>query len=527
MQRTLSILLLTVAALTGCGGSGSGSSSSSSAAAPVSTAATTTQTQSAPVASSTQSPNGSNGSGGLAGADLRTYDARDYHLLVPQSYDPQTPMPLLVMFHGSGDTADNFNRTLQASGWHAAAEAEGVILVVPDTKSPFQSFPVWSGNPNNDIPEMRTELAGVTELLAQDVLTRFNVDLTSVHALGFSDGGLFNAAVGLSEASFASHSIWGYGWGGFYISQPARQGPVRFRCGTADRFHPNAVQSEAFLAAQGHATDLRELAGVGHTMSGLSTDPDAELRVLKGLALSAVPSGALNSSTPTTPTTPTTGTGSGGTGGQPGLQTRSVQTQAQAGLPSIAIDYDVYVPSTYTAQTPHPIVFAANMGMTPWRALAEQEGVIVVDFRDHDRNGGFNFNYDVLGLNAILTDVEGAFNVDTKRRYYHGFSAGAHWGYVVVLSNANTFAGLGINAGSMGLSIQQGVWPGQVSRKIPIAIRHGVTDQVVPVAAGQQDRARLMNANHPVAYEEFQGGHTVSTADAQAIWNALQAARAP
>tara|TARA_R110002072_G_scaffold28682_1_gene91756 strand:+ start:991 stop:2568 length:1578 start_codon:yes stop_codon:yes gene_type:complete len=525
MQRTL-LLLLTAAALVGCGGSGSGSSSASSAAAPVSTAATTTQTQTAPVASA-QSPTGSNGSGGQAGADLRTYDARDYHLLVPQSYDPQTPMPLLVLFHGSGDTAANFDRTILAAGWHAAAEAEGVILVVPDTKSPFQSFPVWSGNPNNDLPQMRTELAGVTELLAQDVLTRFNVDLTSVHALGFSDGGLFNAAVGLSESSFASHSIWGYGWGGFYISQPAGLGPVRFRCGTADRFYPNAVQSEAFLAAQGHPSDLRELAGVGHTFTGLSTDPTAELRVLKGLALSAVPGGALSSPAPTTPTTPPGVTGSGGTGGQPGLQTRSVQTQAQAGLPSISIDYDVYVPSTYTPQTPLPVLFAANMGLTPWRALAEQEGLIVVDFRDHDRNGGFNFNYDVLGLNAILTEVEGAFNVDTKRRYYHGFSAGAHWGYVVVLSNANTFAGLGINAGSMNLAIQQGVWPGQVSRQIPIAIRHGITDAVVPVAAGQADRTRLMNANHPVAYEEFQGGHTVSVADAQAIWNALRTARAP
>lgn len=525
MQRTF-FLFLTLLALVGCGGSGSGSSAST--AAPVSTAATTTQTQASPVASSSApNPNGSGGTGGLAGAEQRTYDARDYRLLVPQSYDPATPMPLLVLFHGSGDTADNFDRTLMAAGWHAAAEAEGVILVVPDTKSPFQSFPIWSGNPNNDLPQMRTELTNVTELLAQDVLTRFNVDLTSVHALGFSDGGLFTAAVGLSESSFASHSIWGYGWGGFYISPPARQGPVRFRCGTLDNFHPGAVQSEAFLAAQGHATNFRELAGVGHSFSGLSTDPAAELRVLKGLATSVVPTGALSTTTPaTTPTTPAA-TGSGGTGGQPGLQTRTVQTQAQAGLPAVSIDYDVYVPSTYTPQTPLPLLIAANMGMTPWRALAEQEGVIVIDFRDHDRNGGFNFNYDVLGLNAILAEVEGAFNVDTKRRYYHGFSAGAHWGYVVVLSNSASFAGLGINAGSMNLAIQQGVWPGQVTRKIAIAIRHGITDAVVPVGAGQADRTRLMNANHPVAYEEFQGGHTVSTADATAIWNALKNSRAP
>jgi predicted esterase len=167
------------------------------------------------------------------------------------------------------------------------------------------------------------------------------------------------------------------------------------------------------------------------------------------------------------------------------------------------------------------------MGPTPWRALADQEGILVVDFRDHDRNGGFNFNYDVLQLNSIIVDVEAAFNVDTKRRYYHGFSAGAHWGYAVVLANANTFAGLGINAGSMNTAIQQGIWPGQVARKIPVAIRHGNTDAVVPVAAGQADRTRLQNANHLVAYEEFGGGHVVAAADAQAIWAFLKDKRAP
>ena len=76
-------------------------------------------------------------------------------------------MPLVVFFHGSGDTADNFERVLAAGGWHQAAEQEGVILVVPATKSPFQSFPVWSGNPNNDLPEMRVELGEVMDLLQE------------------------------------------------------------------------------------------------------------------------------------------------------------------------------------------------------------------------------------------------------------------------------------------------------------------------------------------------------------------------
>lgn len=222
----------------------------------------------------------------------------------------------------------------------------------------------------------------------------------------------------------------------------------------------------------------------------------------------------------TPPTAPPPATsGSGGSGGALGLTSRTVTTQAQAGFPAISVDYTLYAPSGYTVNTPVPLVLAANMGLTPWQGLAENETFIAIDFRDHDRNGGFNFNYDVLLINAILADVQGAYNVDTKRIYYHGFSAGAHWGYTVVLSNTQVFAGLGINAGSMSNAVLQGVWPGQVQRQIPVAIRHGVSDAVVPIGAGRDDRGRLMGAGHPLDYAEFAGGHSAPTAQQAAeIW---------
>ncbi|MGE0706864.1 MAG: hypothetical protein AB7N76_06630 [Planctomycetota bacterium] len=532
---TLTALLLAgvlAGTLAGCGGGGGGSSQASSAAP--ATSSTPTQTSSgsttAPTTSAATPPaasTGTGGSGGLPGEFVRTYQGREYRLLVPQSYTSQRPIPLLVAFHGSGDTSANFYATLRAGGWLQAAEAAGVVVVVPATKSPFQSFPVWSGNPNNDLPQMRTELGEVLDLLRQDVFTRYDVETRQVHALGFSDGGLFTAAVALAEPTFATHQLWGYGWGAFYVTPPARTGPVRMVCGTADSFYAGANQSQAFLKAQGHDVEWQPIQGVGHTFLGLSQRSPADQALAWSLAR-PLPGGAAPAPAPTPAPTPAPGaTGTGGKGGQPGLQTRAVSTQAQAGYPAITVNVQVYAPSNYDPQVAYPLVIAANMGLTPWRALAEQEGVIVVDFRDHDQNGGFDFGYDVLLLNAVFQDVEGAFNVDTKRRYYHGFSAGAHWGYVVVLANTQTFAGLGINAGSMGIAIQQGVWPGQVARKIPVAIRHGATDTVVPVAVGRQDRDRLMNAGHLVAYEEFGGGHTVAAADAQAIWAFLKDKKLP
>jgi len=292
-------------------------------------------------------------------------------------------------------------------------------------------------------------------------------------------------------------------------------------------FHVRAVHTFATLGVVLSVVAFGAGCGSSKRSSASSTAaPVASGTTAPSTTNSQTPAGPTPSPSPAspapTPTPPASGSGSGGSGGGVGDQTRTVTTQAQAGLPAVTVQYDLYVPSTYDPATPTPWLFAANMGLTPYRALAEAEGFIVVDFRDHDRDGGFRYDYDVLLLNATLADVQGAWNVDLDRLYYHGFSAGAHWGYTVVLANGNTFAGLGINAGSLTSAIQQGIWPNQVQRKVAVAIRHGTSDQVVPVAAAQQDRARLTNAQHPVQYEEFAGGHTVSAQDAQSVWSYLK-----
>lgn len=504
-KSSLALVVAAAVLLAGCGGGGGGSSRSSAAAAPTTSGTPTT---------------GLPPSSAPTGTFERTYAGRVYELHVPASHDGTRALPLVLAFHGSGDTAKNFFETLRVAGWINAAEQAGVILVVPATKSPYQTFPVWSGNPNNDLPQMQTELADVLALLDQDVAPTWRVDPARVHGLGFSDGGLFLGAVGLASPRFATCTILGYGWGAFDITPIATRRPVHLACGTADQFFNGAQQTQAFVAAQGHDTLWEPVSNVGHTIIGISAaiDPADALSWLL-----ARPPGT--GAPPAPATTP--GVGSGGTGGASGLSTRTVTTQAQGGVPSVTVSYDVFVPSGYSPATPIPVVFAANMGLQPWQALAQAETFIVVDLRDHDRNGGWRFDVDVLVLDAVLQDVDAAWNVNTKRRYFHGFSAAAHWGYAVVLANANLFAGLGVSAGSMQTAIQQGVWPSGVARKIPVAIRHGTNDTVVPVAAGRADRDRLMLAAHPVELTEFAGGHTVSAADAQAVWAFLRQHSAP
>lgn len=491
--------LLALSVLVGCGGGSSSSRGSTNAA----------------IQSNTTSPNPSSTASvpsALGTRQAGVVGGRPYVLYVPQGHQAATASPVLLALHDAGSTPDRLLDALEQSGWLAAADARGALVLAPETLSPGTWTDHNAGTAAADLAAARAELTAVVDLA--QTLPGYATDATQLHGLGFGDGATLLGQAAW-EQPFGSVTLLAGAWNGTYqVPAPATPAPVQMAAGTQDPLLPAHQAAEAFLVAQGHQVRAQET-NAGHDALPL-------------LTVLGAPTGLdwiLNRPLPAAP--PATGTGSGGSGGQVGLNARTIATQAQAGLPSVQISYDVYVPATYDPQTPIPLVVAANMGLVPWQALADAETIAVIDFRDHDQNGGFNFNYDVLGLQAILQDVQGAFNVDTKRIYYHGFSAGAHFGYVVVLANANTFAGLGINAGSLNIAIAQGVFPGMVQRTIPVVIQHGIQDTVVPVQAGRDDRVRLMNAGHAVELNEFAGGHTVRTADAQQVWTFLQGFRAP
>jgi poly(3-hydroxybutyrate) depolymerase len=207
-----------------------------------------------------------------------------------------------------------------------------------------------------------------------------------------------------------------------------------------------------------------------------------------------------------------------------------VTTAAMSGLPSIQVSYKVYVPSGYVfdPQRPVPLVVTELTPYTYWQSISESDGFIVAEQQGYLGNGGFTLDYDPLVLQALLTDVEATWNIDVKRVYLTGFSAGAHWSYAIGLSNADLFAALGICSGSIGLAIQENVWiqdattQPNVPRVIPVSIRQGTQDTVVPPYAGQFSRDQLLKASFPVDYAEFQDGHTVSTAELQGMWDYLK-----
>ena len=206
-------------------------------------------------------------------------DGRAYRLYVPSGYSADAAIPLLVGFHGAGDDGANFYQIVAAVGFVQAAEPANFILIVPDTRSPYADFAVWSGNPNDDVDEMQAEMDEILAIV-DETSAHYRVDATQLHAFGFSDGGLFAAVAGMARSeTFASLSICGMGWGGSYpLVTPARLIPTQFVCGTADDFCPMAEDSEAFLAQSGHPTRIETVAGAGHRFSELMTGvPPADL----------------------------------------------------------------------------------------------------------------------------------------------------------------------------------------------------------------------------------------------------------
>ena len=206
---------------------------------------------------------------GVPGAFSQTFNARNYRLYVPSSYSHSTPIPVVIGFHGAGDTGSNFYTIVDAYGWTAAADSGPFILIVPDTKSPYSDFAVWSGDPMDDFDEMFTEMSDILDLVA-DVGIHYNLDTESMYAFGFSDGGLFLAVAGFQYAAdFSGFVIAGYGWGGAYATTPSWLIPVYMICGTADSFYTYAEQTQTFLAGQGHPLEWVPVSGVGHTFSAL------------------------------------------------------------------------------------------------------------------------------------------------------------------------------------------------------------------------------------------------------------------
>lgn len=109
---------------------------------------------------------------------------RHYRLTIPTNYSASTPAPLILIFHGHGQTADAF--AAQHPKLAHLANERGVILVLPDSTSNergtgWNTFPPTEQNPVDDV-------SFILQLI-ETLDATLSIDRKRVYAGGFSNGG--------------------------------------------------------------------------------------------------------------------------------------------------------------------------------------------------------------------------------------------------------------------------------------------------------------------------------------------------
>lgn len=238
---------------------------------------------------------------------------------------------------------------------------------------------------------------------------------------------------------------------------------------------------------------------------------------------------------------------SGSGGSHPGEVMRTVTVSGMG-----ARNYYLYVPTSYSATRPLPLVFALHGGAgspahavtsakavrTAWRPLAEQQQFIVAAPVASGANGGWTAppgaptDYNVFA--AVLADVQAAYNIDVSRRIGWGFSAGGHVMHDLVLGPysseiyIDTFAAYAVSAGALAAFACSSPAScvnlvASATRTIPLDIHVGSSDPWQPHADYDHSLflAHGWSLDNTLWFTEFAGGHNYTTAHLAEIWNNL------
>jgi predicted esterase len=173
----------------------------------------------------------------------------------------------------------------------------------------------------------------------------------------------------------------------------------------------------------------------------------------------------------------------------------------------------LYVPSSYSADTPAPFALVLHGAgrdsselVTPMRPLVDATGMVLMapDARGGtwDAIGG-SFAWDVAFIDRALTSAFSRVRVDSTRIRIIGFSDGGTYSLSLGLINGDLFSR--IVAFSPGFVVSR-----EMTGKPKVFITHGTSDTVLPI--DQTSRVivpALRNAGYDVEYHEFDGGHAV------------------
>lgn len=220
--------------------------------------------------------------------------ARNYILYVPQSYDPNTPTPVVLSLHGRYASMVSQARV---SAFNDVADREGFIVLYPQAYDPKLKDPTWNYLkgilPAFSFPwDDEAFLDTLVDDLAQDL----NIDMKRLYVTGLSNGGYMTNRLACTRsnryAAFAS--VAGAApFGIVDLCEKTTHSPFMLVQGTDDPISPwkGVVGPDPESGkpiymvlptdmTMGFWTDQNECTGKVERQDLASTDPDSSVSIL-------------------------------------------------------------------------------------------------------------------------------------------------------------------------------------------------------------------------------------------------------
>lgn len=170
--------------------------------------------------------------------------------------------------------------------------------------------------------------------------------------------------------------------------------------------------------------------------------------------------------------------------------------------------YYVYVPDKVT--TPAPLILllhgSGRDGMSQidaWKSLAEEKKIILVAPNSFNSQE-WSFSADGPELfHSVVEAVKASYQVDSKRIYLFGHSAGAIFALYLAIMESQYFAAAAVHAGS--LTGDSDLYMKHAPRKIPVAIWVGTKDQFFSLESVRSTRDQFKEHGFPIQLTEMPG----------------------
>jgi hypothetical protein len=283
-------------------------------------------------------------------------------------------------------------------------------------------------------------------------------------------------------------------------------------------------EDSSTLAPRGSSTSSSSGSG---SSSGDPGDTDGGGASSSGASSGTSSSGGTSSGSPST----------GPTG------TCKIQGQAhKTGLTSLThsngLKYSVYAPATYDKNVGHTVVvLMQDSDGVPelnalWKPIADSDQLVLIAPRGSRPSTNMNpdvGNWATADLDLVLEimgDVDGCYNVFTKKHVLWGFSEGGFYGYLLGIGAAEAFSGLAMGGANTSFARQNGYPPSSAKWKIPVSHVHGKTD-FNAISITYQDKTDFEAAGHVFTLHEHDGGHSITAAQVKMQWDDLKASSAP